>query len=106
MAVRRFDNLLELRRHKLPNIDINLTEGFGLGALLPKTNTTLLGNAQYDEFHLAGYGIFEYFFIQSELNGGYINMPYIRTTMYKSDRAAEHFLFAQLNFLIGANFKL
>lgn len=114
--LRRFDNLINLRRFNLPNIDINLTEGFGLGVLLPKTNTTLLGNCRYDEFHLAGYGVssfvglnitfFEYFFIQSELKGGYINMPDIRTTRSSLDKAEEHFYFGQANFLVGANFRL
>lgn len=114
--VRRLDNLINLRRFHLPNIDINLTEGFGLGVLLPKTNTTLLGNAQYDEFHLTGYGIssfvglnitfFEHFFIQSELKGGYINMPDIRTTLHASDRADQHFFFGQANLVVGANFTL
>ncbi len=116
VEIRRFDNILNLRRFHLPNIDFNLTEGVGLGALLPKTNTTLLGNYRYDEFHLAGYGLgafaglnitfFEYFFIQSELKGGFINMPDIRTTRLTSDRADQHFFFLQTNFLVGANFKL
>ena len=38
-------------------IRIRLKEGLGIGALVPKTNTTLLGNNRYDEFHLSGYGV-------------------------------------------------
>jgi len=116
VEIRRFDTILNLRRFHLPNIDLNITEGVGIGALLPKTNTTLLGNERYDEFHLAGYGasafvgfnitFFEYFFIQTELKTGYINMPDIRTTKFSSDRADENFLFLQSNILVGANFRL
>lgn len=111
----------ELRRHDdifKPSswFSIQLNEGFGAGALMPRTNTTLLNNPRYDEFHLAGYGagvvgsvcltFFNYFFIQSEWKGGYINMPDIRTTMHKSDRADESFFFSQYNILFGANFNL
>ncbi len=116
VELRRFDHILNLRRFHLPNIDFNITEGIGMGALLPKTNTTLLGNERYDEFHLAGYGIsgfvglnitfFEYFFIQSELKSGYINMPDIRTTKSSADSANQHFLFLQSNIVVGGNFKL
>ncbi len=74
---RRFDNIFDFNKVK-----INLTEGLGLGVLMPKTNATLLNNERHDDFHLAGYGIsavvainisfYEVFFIQSELKGGYI----------------------------------
>lgn len=116
IEIRRHDNLLSLRRFHLPDIDFNLIEGFGIGALLPKSNTTLLMNQRYDEFHLAGYGLggfiglnitfFKYFFIQGELKGGYINMPDIRTTEFKPDRASQHFLFLESNLLLGANFRI
>jgi len=108
---RRFDNIFDFNKVK-----INLTEGFGLGALMPKTNSTLLNNERHDDFHLAGYGIsavvainisfFEVFFIQSELKGGYINMPDIRTTMDKADRASQSFLFSQLNIVFGVSLNL
>ena len=108
---RRFDNIFDFNKVK-----INLTEGIGLGALMPKTNSTLLNNERHDDFHLAGYGIsavvainisfYEVFFIQSELKGGYMNMPDIRTTMDKADRAAQSFLFSQLNIVFGVSFKL
>ena len=72
IEVRRFDVLLGRK-----NISFGATEGLGVGFLLPRTNTTLMNNPRYDEFHLAGYGIgavvglnltfFDYFFIQSEL---------------------------------------
>ena len=90
--------------------------GAGAGVLVPKTNTTLLNNQRYDEFHLAGYGLgivgglhfsfFNHFFIQFEAKGGFIHMPDIRTTMYKADRASQHFFFAQFNGVFGANFNL
>jgi hypothetical protein len=116
VEVRRHDELFNFRKIQGPNIAINLTEGFGGGVLLPKSNTTLLGFERYDEFHLAGYGLggavglnitfFEHFFIQSELKGGFINLPDIRTTQFSVDRASQHFFFVQTNFLVGANFNI
>jgi len=108
----------ELRRQdeiiNLNNVTINLTEGIGLGALYPKTNTVLFGQERYDEFLLSGYGIsgivglnlsiFNRFFVQSELKGGFIDLPRIRTTNIKSDKANHKFFFSQLNIVFGIRF--
>ncbi|MDX2430123.1 MAG: hypothetical protein QNK35_04265 [Bacteroides sp.] len=103
---RRFDNIFDFNKVK-----INLTEGLGAGVLVPKTNATLLNNERYDEFHLAGYGLggviavnitfFDVFFIQSELKGGFIGMPNIRTTMNSADLASQNFFYSQLNIVFG-----
>lgn len=108
---RRFDNIFEFDK-----VTVNLTEGFGAGALLPKTNATLLNNERHDDFHWAGFGLSavvginitfsEVFFILSELKGGYISMPDIRTTMYNADRAAQDFFYAQLNIVFGVTIQL
>ncbi|MVO09930.1 hypothetical protein GOQ30_12235 [Flavobacterium sp. TP390] len=103
----------------LPNTDkfqINVTEGFGAGVLLPKTNTTLLGKERYDEFHLAGYGLsakaglnftfFKHFFIQAEVKGGYINMNDIRTTNNSADKASQDFWFFQRIIAVGGIFRI
>ena len=103
----------------LPNTDkfqINLTEGIGGGFLYPKTNTTLLGKDRYDEFHISGYGLsakvglnftfFKYFFIQTELKGGYIEMNDIRTTKDKADSAEQNFWFFQRIIAVGGIFRL
>lgn len=88
--------------------------GAGLGAMMPKTNATLLSNARHDEFHLAGYGLgivgglninfFKYAFLQFEWKGGFIHMPDIRTTQFKADKASQAFFFSQYNFSIGVNY--
>ena len=111
IEVRRFDVLFGRK-----NFSFAANEGLGIGVLVPRTNTTLMNNARYDEFHLAGYGFstvlalnatfFKYFFVQMEWKGGFIHMPDIRTTMYKSDRASQHFLFSQYNVVFGANFRI
>ena len=108
---RRFDNIFDFHKVK-----INLTEGLGAGALMPKTNATLLNNERNDEFHLAGYGLGavlaanitfgNVFFIQSELKGGFIGMPDIRTTQLISDRASQNFFYSQLNFVLGVTIDL
>lgn len=95
---------------------INLTEGIGGGFLYPKTNTTLLGKERYDEFHVSGYGLsakvglnftfFKYFFIQTELKGGYIEMNDIRTTKDKADSAEQNFWFLQRILVVGGIFRL
>jgi hypothetical protein len=103
----------------LPNTDkfqINLTEGFGAGILFPRTDATLLGKDRHDEFHVSGYGIsakaglnftfYKHFFIQTELKGGYINMPDIRTTNSTTDRASQDFWFFQRIIAIGGIFEI
>lgn len=108
--VRRFDELYYFNK----NIQLNLFGGAGLGALYPRTNTTLINKERYDEFHLAGFGVhglvgvnftfFKHFFIQTEFKGGYINMPDIRTTLSSSDSADQSFFFGQYNFNVGGSF--
>ena len=116
VEVSRFDNLDNWLKFPIKNIDINLTEGVGLGVLYPKTNTTLLGKERYDEFHVSGYGIsahvglnitfFKHFFIQSNLKVGYINMGDIRTTANTTDSASQSFTFLENMYVFGAKFNL
>lgn len=116
VEVSRFDNLDNWLKFSVKNIDLNLTEGLGVGILYPRSNTTLLGKERYDEFHLAGYGIsahvglnitfFKHFFIQSNFKTGYINMPDIRTTKSKEDSASQHFTFIENMYVFGARFGL
>ena len=104
---------------KISNTDkfqLNLTEGLGLGLLYPKTNSRVLGKQRYDDFHVSGYGIsakvglnftfFKYFFFQSELKAGYIDMNDIKTTNESSDKASQHFLFLQRIIAFGGIFKI
>ncbi|MDF1517590.1 MAG: hypothetical protein RQ864_11695 [Lutibacter sp.] len=116
VEVSRFDALDKLMKFKIKGIDINLTEGIGAGILYPKTNTTLMGKQLYDEFHLSGYGVsahaglnigfLKYFFIQSNIKVGYINMQDIRTTKSSSDSASQHFTFFENMYVFGAKFNL
>lgn len=97
-------------------LQINFTEGVGGGFLYPKTNTTLLEKDRYDEFHLAGYGMsvnagvnftfFKHFFIETDLKGGYINMPDIRTTSNTAESASQHFFYLQRIINIGGIFRI
>jgi len=104
---------------KIRNTDkfqINITEGIGAGLLYPKTNAKLLGKERHDDFHVSGYGVsakvglnltfFKYFFLQTELKGGYIDMSDIRTTNSPSDKASQHFFFMQRIIAFGGIFKI
>jgi hypothetical protein len=116
VEIERFDDILKWFHKGNKNLEINLLEGFGVGALLPKTRSYFLGGELYDDFHLSGFGLnlkvglnvtfFKYFFIQSEFKGGYINMPDIRYTHQSSDSASEAFTFWEGNFLFGVKFKV
>ncbi|MGV3629679.1 MAG: hypothetical protein ACO1O6_00640 [Bacteroidota bacterium] len=111
---------IELRRYKdfleRKKFTFSAFGGLGIGVLIPRTNTTLLNYKRYDEFHLAGFGFsgvagvnfefFKHFFFTSEAKFGFIDMPDIRTTEFKTDRAKQHFSFLQLNGVVGVRFKL
>lgn len=113
----RVDDISKL--FKIGNTDkiqINILEGVGGGILYPKTNAKLLGKDRHDDFHVSGFGVsakvglnitfLKYFFVQTELKGGYINMNDIRTTSSPSDSASQHFLFLQRIIVFGGIFRI
>ncbi|MDR6806828.1 hypothetical protein J2Y45_004020 [Dyadobacter sp. BE34] len=116
IELRRMHNLLDERKLRIKNIELNIFEGAGVGILYPKTDVTLLNFDENDQWHIAGYGMnlvgglnvtfFKHFFIQAEMKGGYINMPDILTTNFPQDHASQHFFFFQGNTNLGVIFKL
>ena len=101
-------------------ISIDLITGGAFGIVIPKTDTILMGRPRYDEFHLSGFGINatagvtlnffkDRFFIQSLLKGGFVTLPWVRTSTNKIDKAHHHFFFYQYNIVFGGrinfNFK-
>ncbi len=114
--ITRVDDISKILHLNTDKIQLNTLVGAGFGLLYPKTNTTLLMKERHDDFHISGYGIgiktglnltlFKYFFIQSELKGGYINMPDIKTTKSSTDSASQNFMFLQTNIVFGGIFKL
>ncbi|HEA30512.1 MAG TPA: hypothetical protein ENH91_11035 [Leeuwenhoekiella sp.] len=97
-------------------VQLNITEAIGAGALVPKTNATILNRERHDDFHLSGFGIsakaglnltfLKHFFIQADIKQGYINMQDIRTTQSSSDKASQHFTFTEQTISFGGIFRL
>ena len=116
LEVRRFDEVGQYIGLSTENFQINLTEGIGAGIVVPRTNASLFNQERWDEFHLSGWGVsavaginftfFKYFFIQSDLKFGYIDMSDIRTSANTNDRASQSFTFFQKTFLFGARFNI
>lgn len=98
-------------------VNISYSWGGGLGALLPRTNATLMGNERSDRFHLAGFGtdarasinavLWKHLLIRLEGKVGYINMPDIKTTLNNQpDKASQDFSFAQIMLGVGYTFNM
>ena len=97
-------------------IQVNVTEGIGLGVLYPKTNAKVFNKQRHDDFHVSGYGasikaglnltFFKHFYIQTEVKGGYINMPDIQTTFSATDSASQDFFFFQKIIAFGGIFRV
>lgn len=113
----RHDDISPLFKIKnTDKIQVNLTEGVGIGVLYPRTNTTLLGKERHDDFHISGFGtsvkaglnltFFKHFYIQGELKTGYINMQDIRTTQSNADKASQEFFFLQRIIAFGGIFRI
>ena len=116
VEVKRFDNIDHWFGLDLKNLQINLTEGIGVGGLYPRTDTSLLGKERHDNFHLSGWGVsvgaglnitfLKHFYIQSDYKIGYINMPDIKTSLSSADSASQSFYFFENNILIGGRFRI
>ena len=115
--VSRHDDISKIFNIKdTDKIQVNLTEGIGVGFLFPKTNAKVFNKERHDDFHVAGYGasvkaglnvtFFKHFYIQTEVKGGYINMPDIQTTFSDTDSASQEFFFFQKIIAVGGIFRI
>lgn len=115
--VSRHDDISKLFNiHDTDKVQVNLTEGIGVGVLYPKTNAKVFSKERHDDFHVSGYGtsikaglnitLYKHFYIQTELKGGYINMSDIRTSWDPADRASQEFFFFQKIIAFGGIFKI
>lgn len=87
----------------------------GAGVVVPKSNVTMtmIGRTRNDNFHLAGYALnvgggvekdfAERFFIRSTAKVGHVNLPNVKTSS-GSDKASQHFQFAEVAFTLGVRF--
>jgi hypothetical protein len=115
--VSRHDDISKIFNIKdTDKIQVNLTEGIGAGFLFPKTNAKVFNKERHDDFHVAGFGasvkaglnvtFFKHFYIQTEVKGGYINMPDIQTTFSDTDSASQEFFFFQKIIAVGGIFRI
>lgn len=116
IEINRFENLVQFNRFSKLNIDINFLGGLGAGLLVPKSNVQLFGENRNDTFHLAGWGMsakiglnvtfWNYFFLQTELKGGFIDLPNVITSTRNDYQADQNFFFTQWNFVFGGSIPL
>ncbi len=116
VRLERCDVLLDFNKFSRANIKVNYVLGAEVGVLIPKTNARLMFFERHDAFHFSGFGESLYgginlcfgdkFFIQTELKGGMMQIPWIRTTPSKSDGAKQNVLFYQNNILFGSYFTI
>lgn len=110
LGVQKYHNVINKK-----NLDLFLSYGAGIGALLPKSNVQLMGNERSDRFHLAGFGTdiraavslvaWRHVVLQLEGKYGYINMPDIKSTLNnKPDKASQDFTYGEVDFGIGYTF--
>jgi hypothetical protein len=114
IELKRFDEIGHLIGMNSKDFQLNITEGFGAGFLLPRTNAKLFNQERWDEFHVSGWGVsaglglnltfFKYFFLQSDLKVGFIKMPNIRTTVDVANKASQSFTFFERTIVFGAKF--
>ena len=116
IELKRFDNIDHWFCFNSKNLQVNLTEGFGVGVLYPKTDTSLLGKERHDDYHLSGWGVsaiaglnvtfLKHFYIQSAYKIGYIDMPDVKTSLNTLESASQSFFFFENNIVIGGKFRL
>ena len=98
-------------------IKINLNSGFGLAAIVTKTQVTLEGYGQDNNFHLCGYGastyqglefVFgKYFFLRPQFRLGWLNLTgFLINGKSDTGRGYQNFSFTEGMLAAGSYFQL
>ncbi len=116
-GVNRFDNFNKLLGINTDKFEVNLEEGIDFGFVMPKTNTTILGNEKYENSNIVGFGLsvsaginltfFKYFFVKAAIKYGYIDIKDSRVTISDaSAKVEQHFDFIQPSYTFGLRFQV
>ncbi len=114
-GVNRFDNLNKLLGINTDKFEVNLEEGIDFGFVMPKTNTTILGNDKYENSGIVGFGMsanagvnltfFKHFFVKAAIKYGYINMKDSRVAINDASATVnQHFDFIESSYTFGVRF--
>ncbi len=113
-GISRADNFLQKFDWAKNKIELQLIEGFETGPLIPRSDITLLRQDDINVYHFAGWGaslktglhltLFKYYFIHTEIKGGYINLFDVLTSSVGNNKAKQDFFFLQTTFQLGAIF--
>ena len=116
LGLARSDNLLKNIKSLENKLEVNAMEGIGIGAMIPKSDVTLLSKKRNDQYRLSGYGLsanvglqlvlFKHFFIRGEVKAGFVHLTSIKTSPDNSDKAKQHFFFVQPSGQFGWAFYL
>lgn len=89
--------------------NLNLVTSAGVGLLVPKTDSRILGNHNDGPFRISGfvvgasaglrYDIFKYFYLESSFKGAFAD--YTSAKVYLAGRAKHHFFSIQNIFSVG-----
>jgi hypothetical protein len=109
----RYDRIIDLPKLKT---GIFFSEGMDAGMVMPRTAVRFMNQELSDYYHISGYGInleaglslifFKVITIRTELKGGFIGLPDVKTSNSNTDKAQQHFFFLQTNILFGATIPL
>ena len=98
-------------------VKINLNSGFGIAAMVTRTQVHLEGYGDDNYFHLCGYAastyqglefVFgKYFFIRPQVRVGWINLPaFLINGVNSPDRGKQNFAFVEGMIVAGSYFNL
>jgi hypothetical protein len=101
------NNERKLFGNKKQAIRLQSVVGLNAGLLVPKSDVKLMSYSENDQWHLAGYGFginagikvnfWKHIFFRFDSKYGFINLPDVLTRGTKfSDRAKQHFFFAEI----------
>ncbi len=109
----RYDRILDIPKLRL---SIFFDEGINAGMVMPRTAVRFMNQELSDYFHISGYGLslqtglsiylFKVITFRTELKGGFIHLPDVKTSNSNNDKAHQHFFFAQTNILFGVTIPL
>jgi len=116
-GINRFDNFNKLLGINTDKFEVNLEEGVDFGVVMPKTNTTILGNEKFENSSNVGFGMsvsaginltfFKHFFIKTDIKYGYIDMKDIQVTLKDpTANVKQHFNFIETSYTFGFRFRI